>query len=193
MLTILVELLLNDVHVDLQKSNNSEQTSNVEKSLLYLLAVYHFVYFRPGSSHSWYNEYQSTLCHHYNSPYGANRWSVDTSTPMYQPPHPYWPQMYEARGSSNTPAPRPAQPNPYKWVNPKLTKESHHANTQRQPNLSFHDMSDKSCKWSESLVCSTSSQSSNTISSTVPTPAYKFEPASLYKKEPEFLELWGTL
>ena len=164
------------------------------KTWLYLMAVYHFVYFRPSSSHSWYNVYQSSLCHHYNShALGANRWSVDTSTPMYHPPHPYWPQMYEARGSSNTLAPRSAQPNPFKWVNPKLTKESHHANTQMQPNLSFHDVSDRSCKWSERSVCSPSSQSSSSISSIVPTPAYKFEPASLYKKEPEFLELWGTL
>ena len=31
MLTILVEMLLNDVHVDLQKNNNSEQTSNRDK------------------------------------------------------------------------------------------------------------------------------------------------------------------
>ena len=164
-------------------------------SLLYLLAVYVFVFFRPGRSYTWYIEqHQNISCHHYKPhAYGVNRWSVDYSNPMYHPSHPYWPQRYEVHGSSNTPAPRPAQPNPYKWVNPKLRKESHHSNTHRQSNLSFHDMSDKSCKWSERSVFSTSSQSSNTISSTVLTPAYKFEPASLYKAEPEFLELCGTL
>ena len=31
MLTILVEMLLNDVHVDLQKNNNPEQTSKIDK------------------------------------------------------------------------------------------------------------------------------------------------------------------
>ena len=35
MLTILVEMLLDDVHVDLQKNNNSEQTNNrdIKKNL----------------------------------------------------------------------------------------------------------------------------------------------------------------
>ena len=158
------------------------------------MAVYLFVYFRPASSHSWYNEYQSTLCHHYNShAYGANRWSVDYRTPMYHPAHPYWLQRYEAHGSSNIPFPRSVEPNPYKWVNPKLRQEPDHANAQRQPNLSFLDMSNSSCNWSERSVFSTSSQASNTIVSTVPTPACKFEPASLYEEEPDFLELWGTL
>ena len=162
-----------------------------KQNIYYLMAVYLFVYLRPASSHSWFNEYQSTLCHHYNShTYGANRWSVDYRTPMYHPAHPYW---YETHGSRNISSPRSVQPNPYQWVNPELRKKPHHANTQRQPNLSFHDMSNSSCKWSERSVCSTSSQTSNNIVSTVHIPAYKFEHASLYEKEPEFLELWGTL
>ena len=99
----------------------------------------------------------------------------------------------KAHGSSNIPFPRSVKPNPYKWVNPKLRQEPDHANAQRQPNLSFHDMSNSSCNWSERSVFSTSSQASITIVSTVPTPACKFEPASLYEEEPDFLELWGTL
>ena len=166
------------------------------------MAVYLFVYFRPGSSHGWYNEqnqrfnkwFPAGYCQQYTpNAYGTNRWCVDYSTPreMYHPTQPYWPERYEANGPSNMV--RSVQPNPYKWVNPDLKKEPHHANTQREDNLSFYDRSDRSRKWSERSrsVCSTSSQAS--ISSIVPTSAYKFEPASLYEAEPKFLELCGTL
>ena len=165
---------------------------------------YLFVYFRPGSNHGWYNEQNQRFkkwfpaggCQQYTpNAYRTNRWCVDYGTPrgMYNPTQPCWQERYEANGPSNMV--RSVQPNPYKWVNPNLKKEPHHGNTQREDNLSFYDRSDRSCKWSDRSrsVCSTSSQASNSISSIVPTPTYKFEPASLYEAEPEFLELWGTL
>ena len=200
-------MLLNKVNVDLQNNNNPEQMSKRDKQFTVSNWSFNesFNHFRPGSSHSWYTEhYQSTSrpdVHKFNGwipagsfylntpdAYDANRWSLDYRPPrgMYNPVQPSWLQRS---------APRSFQPNPYKWVHPSLRKEPHHTNAQGEHNLPLHDMSDRSCNWSERSrsVCSTSSQASSSISSIVPKPAYKFEPASLYEEEPEFLELWGTL
>ena len=139
------------------------------------MVVYLFVYARPGSSYRWYNaQHQST---HRPDVYKLNTWLPAESSYL---------------NTSNVSAHwsfKPNKPNLYTWVNPNLRKGSQHDNTQIEPS---HNRSDRSRELSErsTSVSCTSSQARNTIIYTLPTP---FEPAQLYKAEPEFKELWGTL
>ena len=148
------------------------------------------VYFRPHRSHIWYIEQHQRA----SVPDVCKPEDYGTPRLMYPPSEPSWQYSYDDYNTSRVSTPwfvQPNKPNPYKWVNPKLRKGPQ--DDQRQPSLPIHERSagsrDFSVRsWSE---CSTSSQATNSISSIDPTPP--FEPASLYKTEPIFQELWGTL